>query len=840
MNPRIQLLVRNAVCEACKLHTQAEGKDRCVTADGPHDAPVMVVSKTPGGERQRREMEKYLATAGLDVEQVVWASALKCRTWDLEPGKLDMKACKPYLDAEIDNIRPKWILAMGGEALFATTGKSGIMKHRGSTTDHPSGAKVFATISPSMVVRNPGLVGGFVADLRFFTTQVGGGDLEEYVEPYEDQYHEVMTKNDLKAMCAAIMASDYCSFDVETTGYDEHADGAAIVSVAVTTRVGPDDTSACIWALPLAHPESPWNRQWRKAFMAWGQAMRKRQADTARPWRTIAHNGKFDQRWIRQFGVHMRQTFDTLLAAHILDENRPKGLKPLAQHLLGAPPWAISTKDLWLTPISEVLWYNGLDTWHTLRLYDVLQPQLIKQPRLAKLMKYVMMPASEELVDVERRGVWTDWETLFERIAEAKGTLGAVEELLYEWVPTPEEIPPNIKEVNFNPSGFLRWWLFDDLKLPVLERGKSKDNGDPGDPSVREGVLLDLADQHEVPKLLIERTKWYRYVNAFFSPYMEQMDANGRIHSTFKLHGTVTGRLSSGKPDEEKITAKKQIRGVNLQQVPRDSFVRGVFGAPPGSSFVEADYSQVELRVAAFLAREQNMLHHYATGQDLHMAMAMRMTGKPESQVTKEERKKAKPVNFGYLYGMGWRKFVSTAKENYGVVFTEAEAQASRQAFFDMWPDLRAWHARQRRLATKYGRVESPLGRVRHLPDIASRNEGVRAEAERQAINSPVQSFASDMALLSLVMLSREFKRRGMKAHPIGTVHDAVNFEVPDEELAEALPLIKDTMENLPLRRMFGVTLDVPIVADLKVGERWGGALEITPEQIYNWKGQTA
>lgn len=834
MNPRIQLQVRNAVCTACKLHTQADDNDRCVTADGPHDAEIVIVSKVPGGERQRREMERYLADAGIDLDRVAWTSALKCRTWDLEPGKLDQKACKPYLDEELKAIRPKWILAMGGEALFATTGKSGIMKHRGSTTEHPCGAQVFATISPSMVIRNPGLSGGFVADLRFFATQVKGGELEEYVEPYEDQYREIHTKADLAAMCEAIAASDYCSFDVETTGYDEHAPEAAIVSVAVTTRVGTADASACIWAMPLAHPESPWNRQWRKAFMVWGKAMAKRQADTARPWRVVAHNGKFDQRWIRQFGVHMRQTFDTLLAAHLLDENRPKSLKPLAQQLLGAPPWAISTKNLWDTPIGDVLWYNGLDTWHTLRLYDVLRGQLAKQPRLEKIMKYLMMPASEELVDVERRGVWSDWEILFERRAEAGGNLDAVEELLYEWVP--DELPPHIKEVNFNPSGFLRWWLFDDLKLPILERGKTKENGDAGDPSVKESILMELAEHHEVPKLLIERTKWYRYVNAFFKPYMELMDANGRIHSTFKLHGTVTGRLSSGKPDEDKVTAKVQIRGVNLQQVPRDSFVRGVFGAPPGSSFVEADYSQIELRVAAFLAREDTMLQLYASGQDIHMAMAMRMTGKPESAVTKEERKKAKAVNFGFLYGMGWAKFVNTAWENYGVRVTEEEARAFRKAFFDQFPKLTQWHGRQRRLAAKYGRVESPIGRVRHLPDIASRNEGVRAEAERQAINSPVQSFASDMALLSMVLVSREFKRRGMRAHPIGTVHDAVNFEVPDEELSVALPLIKDTMEHLPLRRMFGVSLDVPIVADLKVGTRWGGAREISPEEVYAWK----
>jgi DNA polymerase-1 len=298
----------------------------------------------------------------------------------------------------------------------------------------------------------------------------------------------------------------------------------------------------------------------------------------------------------------------------------------------------------------------------------------------------------------------------------------------------------------------------------------------------------------------------------------------------------VTGRTSSGKEDADKITVKRKIRGVNLQQVPRDNLVRGVFGAPPGWSFVEADYSQIELRVAAFLSRDPTMLNLYATGQDIHMSMAMRMTGKPASAVTKEERKRAKAVNFGYLYGMGIGKFIATAWSNYGVRVTEDESIAFRKAFFDEFPYLLRWHARQRHLVAKYARVQSPLGRIRHLPDINSPDPKVRAEAERQAINSPVQGFASDLALLAMVDVHKEFRAQGLTGRPVGTVHDAVNFEIPNEELAVALPIIKDTMEDTAkLQELFGLHIDIPIVADLKVGERWGGARELTPEEVYAW-----
>jgi len=225
----------------------------------------------------------------------------------------------------------------------------------------------------------------------------------------------------------------------------------------------------------------------------------------------------------------------------------------------------------------------------------------------------------------------------------------------------------------------------------------------------------------------------------------------------------------------------------------------------------------------------------------------MQMTGKPASLVTPEERKKAKAVNFGFLYGMGWMKFIATAFLNYGLHVTEDESRAFRDAFFQQFPDLQPWHRRQRILARKYKRVETPMGRVRHLPDVDSMNEEVRAEAERQAINSPVQAMASDMALLSLVHTARRFRREGIEAYPVGAVHDAVNFEIRNDHVHLALPIIKETMESLPLDDMFGVTLTVPIIADIKVGKHWGGASEVpadiilgTRRGLKNWLKENA
>lgn len=545
-------------------------------------------------------------------------------------------------------------------------------------------------------------------------------------------------------------------------------------------------------------------------------------------------NSKFDMRWLRQFGCYFDASFDTMLAAHLLDENRAKGLKPLARSLLNVPPWDMDVKNLQDEPIKKVLKYNALDTWYTAHLYFIFRDQLKERPRLANLFLRMSMPATNIFTEIERKGIWVDREILQTNAKISRDTLEGIDAELMTHVPPRDEWPANLKEVNFNASNFARWLLFEHLGLPVIARGKDKEDGSPGNPSMAEGVLQMLNKRHPHPvlTLLLSRVKWQKFSSSFFSSYLDQIDDKDRIHTTFKLTGTVTGRLSSGKGDADKVTGRVSNRGVNLQQVPRDKFVKGIFGGAPGSVFLECDYSQVELRVAAAIAREPTMISLYQNGEDIHMATAMKMTGKPKSQVTGDERKKAKPVNFGFLYGMSANTFVDTAWNNYGVEVTPHEAEVFRRAYFEQFPMLLEWHRKQRALAQKYGRVESPLGRVRHLPDVYSPDRKVAAEAGRQAINSPVQSFASDLAILALVNISRDFKRRGLKALSVGAVHDALNFEVPEDEVRIAAPLIKYHMENYPLAKNFGYHMPVQIIGDVAISRQWGDKIEVPEETV--------
>jgi uracil-DNA glycosylase family 4 len=850
-HPSLELAVRNAACTNCRMHADADVEDVCITGqlEIPKTKPrIGIVTKFPMTENGRlhKEMVAYLTEAGIDPNQVMWLSALKCRTYSLDPTKTDQKACASFLRDEFTFMDFEYVLCLGAEAWFAASGWADITKNRGKLFDIVEGnGVIFPTISPSAVSRNPGMRGGFIADLKYFARIVRGeGEVPDH-HTNAGHVTTVMDKQALRTTLRAVRTAWGVAYDIEGTIAAETDPDARIISISLTvTQDGTMDT-AHTYNVPLFHPESPFKDKSTLVLQWITRAMMKCP-------RRVAHNAKFDTKWIQHFtGIEeLTPTFDTIVAAAILDENRPKGLKPLGQMLLGAEPWGIDTKDLLNEPLDKVLEYNGLDTWHTLRLYFVLKADLMAQPRLARLFKYLMMPLITELCYVERRGVFVDQDQLQINWNVVKAELEDIHDKLDEHLPETNPFIKVLKNgtvksdgVNWNASNFARWFLFEHLSLPVIKTGKTKDDGAPGMPSMDEATLAYLAEMDDiqpgstVASLLLERVKWNKYDTSFFEPWSHIIDENSRMHSVFKPWGTVTGRLSSGKEDSEKVTSTKQFKGVNLQQVPRGDLTRGIFGAPPGSYFVEFDYSQIELRVAAFLARERNMMHLYATGQDIHMAMAMQMTGKPAALVTKEERKKAKAVNFGFLYGMGWAKFVKTAWENYGVRVTEQEAQAFRTAFFHQFPDLLPWHSKQRKLAHTYGRVETPMGRVRHLPDIYSPDHGVMAEAERQAINSPVQGFASDMCALSMVLLAKRFRKEGIPAYPIGTVHDAVNWEVQSDALEYVLPTIKRTMENLPLERMFGVVLDLPIIADCKVGTRWGAAKEVPGELLGTARG---
>ena len=373
------------------------------------------------------------------------------------------------------------------------------------------------------------------------------------------------------------------------------------------------------------------------------------------------------------------------------------------------------------------------------------------------------------------------------------------------------------KEINWNSPTQIQTLIYEDLSLPVIERTES------GAPSTSETTLKQLREQHPIIDKILE----YRGVNIqishFIDGWIDRMWGQ-RLFPSFKLHGTVTGRTSCTDP--------------NLQQVPRDPTIRNLVGAPEGWSFVEIDYSQAELRIAAIMSGDETMSRIYATGGDIHTHTYEMISGEKVSDdkyIRKEQRKKAKAVNFGFVYGMGWRKFKEYARDTYGVTLTDKEAQEWREKFFQVYHSLPKWHSKQRRIVQSLGQVRSPIGRIRRLPDIYSTDKSKKAEAERQSINSPVQGFGSDLTILGMSEIMKkssycdpDYALDDEKFYVVGTVHDATLFEVKNDYLMEFCPKAKHILENpLALKEVFHFESPVPIVADVAVGRSWGAGREL-------------
>lgn len=560
------------------------------------------------------------------------------------------------------------------------------------------------------------------------------------------------------------------AWDLETSGLDPRAEGACILCASVTTW--DDDGIRGTWIVTKdALPDLLRMRRWPRIV--------------------AAHNGKYDQLWAYElYGAVPPVTWDTMLAEHLLDSEGPKGLKTLGAKYLHVPDWSIDLKDPTAVPEGVLAGYAAMDTAVTAEICRRQEPH-------ERLLRDLLMPASSALLRAEIEGVGLDLEGATELREDLQRQTRDLTERIS--VHGPADTPRQVGEL-----------LYETLGLPVLERT------DTGRPRVAGAILRRL--DHPVAIMLADRAKIQKGVSAFLTPWIESVDIRDpRLYSTFRLAGTATGRLSSG--------GAEGASGINLQQIPRDPRYKRLIQARPGYTLAELDYSQIELRVAAHLSGDPRMLDIYRTGGDIHTATAKAITGKQFP--AKSDRTKAKAVNFGFLYGMGAASFRDYARDSYGVDLTEEEATDYRKSFFELYAGLPEWHRRTKEEATRNGYVETLFGRVRYLDGITYWSGSRRGAALRQAVNTSVQSVASDMMILALGLINRLIVNSDKyDAKIIATVHDSVLLEINKDGAEETARKSKYIMEHLPLKH-FGVTMDVPIEAGLAVGDRWGEMEEI-------------
>ena len=411
------------------------------------------------------------------------------------------------------------------------------------------------------------------------------------------------------------------------------------------------------------------------------------------------------------------------------------------------------------------------------------------------LLDDLLMPASAALLRAEEAGVGLDRDGAC-RLRDAL---------------TREEIELTREISEYGPASTpreMRHLLYDTLGLPVLERTPT------GHPSVATSVLRRL--DHPVAQAMARRQGVRKGISAFVRPWLDATSSGGsRLYSTFRLAGTATGRLSSG--------GAEGSSGINLQQVPRDKRYKSLISAADGCTLIELDYSQIELRVAASLAGEETMIEIYREGGDIHRETAIAVSGK--TNIDKSDRTKAKSVNFGFLYGMGARSFMDYSRDSYGVTVTLEEAEEARERFFKKYSGLNPWHQRVKTQVAKNGFVKTLFGRVRYLDGIKYGKGAEKALALRQAVNTSVQSVASDCMILALGLIDRLLVVPKYGSRIVATVHDSVLLEVPTVRYREVGEKAKYIMEHLPLKH-FGVALEVPLEAGVASGDTWGGMKE--------------
>ncbi len=768
---------------------------------------VMIVGEAPGGNEEKtgvvfsgaagKLLNKCLERAGLDRNELYVTNAVKCRPPEnRKPERFEAKVCsETYLTREFEEINPTHVLLLGNEALTAVARKSGITKQRGVRLDikgQPRDRTIMATFHPAYALRNPGIHPTLQEDIRRFARAIKG---EFQVVPVRKKY--VSTVEGVRGVIRLLQSAPprtVVAYDVENRYVPWHPDWSIqCLGISLDGKTS--------YVIPLYHPDSPFRKSWKKLLL------HLRAALTRKDLIFVGQNAKHDNVQLAGVGIFMEHNFDVMLASHLIDENRPKNLGFLSQTYLGADVYKgmveLKPEKILNEPIKLLCAYNGEDVGYTWQLRERIKAELVANPRQLRLFSKLMMPGSHVIQQVEMKGMHVDKERLFERIGILQDEIKQRKAGMQEHVS--KRMLRNFPDETFNYRS--------PIQVARLLYSSEKKGGlglEPmlwtktGNASTNEEALQEYILHPFVQLLFQLRTLELKWMNTYLLPWSTKLDRFSRLHTTYKLYGTVTGRLSG-----------------DLQQVPRDSFVRSIFGAPPGWLRVDADFSQIELRIAAHVANERRLRRAYVMGEDVHMLTAMQLTGKPRDKVGKEERKKAKAVNFGFLYGMYPKKFQKYAKINYGVDVSLAEAEIARDRYFTSYPDLIPWHNRQKRIAHERQQVVSPLGRIRHLPDIMSPDRGVAMEAERQAINSPVQGTASDITLYSMVQIQKELNPT--EAAMVMTLHDGIGFEIREDRVEYYAPIIKEVMETLPLEKTFGCKLTIPIVADVEWGTHWKG-----------------
>jgi DNA polymerase-1 len=596
-------------------------------------------------------------------------------------------------------------------------------------------------------------------------------------------YGTVLSEAELHELLGALDQAPLTGFDTETSGLEPMTARLVGMSFACSDRA---------WYLPLAHTHPG----------AADQIPLERALAALKPWleseqhAKVGQNFKFDAHILANHGIALAGiAHDTLLQSYVYEVHQRHDLDALAQRCLG---WkTISYDDVTGKGAARIAFsgveieratqYAAEDADCALAVHEVLYPKIAADEKLKYVYEHIELPVLCVLFRMERNGVLLDAAGLTAQSHQLGREMLELEQKAYELAGQPFNLnsPRQIQEI-----------LFDRQKLPVKKKTPS------GQPSTDEDVLAELALNYPLPKLLLE----YRALAKLKSTYTDKLPRmvnaqTGRVHTTYSQTTAVTGRLASNDPNLQNIPIR----------TPQGRRIRETFIAPPGSKILSADYSQIELRIMAHISGDEGLRHAFAHGHDVHRATAAEVFGLPLDKVSEDERRTAKTINFGLIYGM------SSFGLAQGLGIERITAQAYIDSYFARYPLVKRYMDQTRERARKEGYVETVFGRRLWLPEMKSGSPGRRQAAERAAINAPMQGTAADLIKLAMVSVQRWLEEERLRTKLIMQVHDELVLEVPEDELEKVRDGVRERMQDV-------AKLEVALIVDVGVGDNWDQA----------------
>ncbi|MEN9417549.1 MAG: polymerase PolA [Pseudomonadota bacterium] len=595
------------------------------------------------------------------------------------------------------------------------------------------------------------------------------------------EYETVVTLARLEAWLARLRAAPLVAFDTETDSLDPMR--ARLVGLSFAVEPG---RAAYV---PLAHagPDAPEQLAVEQVLAC----LRPWLEDAAAP--KLAQHAKYDVHVLANHGISVRGVVhDTLLESYVLEAHKPHSLESLAERHLGRR--GLSYEDLCgkganqipfaQVDVARATEYSGEDSEMTLHVHEALWPQLVAEPGLRFVYEKIELPASAVLGRIERHGVLIDAQLLARQSRELAERMLALEQQAYEIAGQPFNIgsPKQIGEI-----------LFGRLGLPVKKKTAT------GAPSTDEEVLQELAQDYPLPARILEHRSLSKLKGTYTDKLPQMVNpATGRVHTNYAQAVAITGRLASNEPNLQNIPIR----------TPEGRRVREAFIAPPGHRIVSCDYSQIELRIMAHISGDPGMTRAFAEGQDIHRATAAEIFGLVPDQVSAEQRRYAKTINFGLIYGMG----AFGLAQALGI-----EQKAARdyiERYFARFAGVRRYMEETKARAAERGYVETLFGRRIVLPEIRGGSGPRRSAAERQAINAPMQGTAADLIKLAMIAVQRALDDERRRTAIVMQVHDELVFEAPEDE-------VDWVRERVPALMAGVAQLAVPLVAEVGVGANW-------------------